>query len=85
MNQLAIQVEKLISRLNVVEDMISKNQSDYQPAVKLCKKYEISRSLRDRLVKEGVINEYTLFRKIYFKETEIIEALKADKNEKAAA
>lgn len=86
MSQLAAQIEKLTFRLGTLEEKVIKNESDHQPAVKLCKKYEISRSLRDRLVKEGIIKEYRLFGKIYFKESEIIDAIESEiTNEKVRA
>ena len=86
MNQLAVKIERITARLGTLEERIIKNESDYQPAPKLCKKYEISRSLRDRLVREGIINEYRLFGKIYFKESELISAIESKTtNEKVRA
>lgn len=78
MSQLLAQIERLTFRLGTLEEKVFKNESDHQPAVKLCKKYEISRSLRDRLVREGILNEYRLFGKIYFKESEIITAMEGE-------
>lgn len=85
MSELAIQVQKNSSRLGMVEDMVFKNQPDHQPAINLCRKYKIGRSFRDRLVKEGVINEYRLLGKIYFKESELIAAMEDEMAKKAAA
>ena len=81
MSELAAQIEKLTFRLGTLEEKVIKNESNHQPAVKLCKKYDISRGLRDRLVREGVIREYRLFGKIYFKESEIIAAIESENQE----
>ncbi len=79
------QAENFSNRLKLVENMVYENKPDYQPAIDLCKKYKIGRSFRDRLVREGVIKEYRLLGKIYFKESQIIAAMEGGKTEKAAA
>ena len=71
MKQLAVKIERITARLQTLEERIFENKSDYQPAPVLCKKYQISRSLRDRLIRERLIKEYRLFGKIFFKCTSI--------------
>ena len=84
MSELKLTVRKLSSRLEKIEEIVLSDLSDYQPAIKICKKYEISRSLRDNLVKKGLIKEYRLLGKIYFKESEIIGAFNTNGKKEAA-
>lgn len=84
MSQLAKKIERITARLGTLEERIAKSKSDYQPAVRLCEKYEISRSLRDRLVKEKVVNQYRLFGKIYWKESELIAAIEGETEKQRA-
>lgn len=84
MNELNSKVRKLSSRLDKIEEIVLSDLSDYYPAPRLCKKYEISRSLRDKLVRKGLIKEYRLLGKIYFKESEIITAFNSNEKKEAA-